>query len=291
MPQAQGLDMSRLIARYNEAKAKQATAAGFVRLQTGENRMRLVTFTNEKSGAEELYVEYQSHFLQDISVACLKSFGEKSCPVCDYVAQLRKRDMSAVAKKIAAKTRYYFNVISDGEVKVLEVGRQIWDQIMAFFADAEYGNIADLRTGCDIKIKKDGSGINTEYAVMASRTATAVKLPGEPKDLTKLVVRKDVEELESLLYSKFERLDDEVPFSTNEATEEYEEKLARDGAGKASDSEDEFASPSPIHGKQEKAAPSREDQAKWADKQFGPKSGKPSPAKSGKPSPAKPGKR
>ena len=278
------LDMQRLIKGYNEAKAKQGLAAGFVRLQSApaDNRLRLVTFTNDDTGHEELYVQYRSHFLSDVSVACLKSFGEKSCPVCDYANELRKRQMGTIAKKMAARTRYYFNVLQDGEIRILEVGTSVWDQIMAFFADEEYGNIADLKNGHDIKIKKEGSGINTEYTVMASPTATPCgKLPDKPKDLNKFVLRKEADELEEILYSKFERLDPEAG-----ATE-------AEPAGEETTTEEDFTAAAPTHGAREKKPMSKEEQDDWADKTFGKKGGsaKPSPAKPAKPSPAKPGKR
>ncbi len=289
---APAIDMARLIAGYNEAKAKQATAAGFVRLQDGENLVRLTTFTNEETGKGELYVQYTSHFLTDQSVACLKMFGEPNCPVCDYIAQLKKRDMGAVAKKIAPKQRFYFNVLAGGEMKVLEVGRQIWDQIMAFFADAEYGNIADTETGCNIKINKSGSGLTTEYKVMASRNPSAVKLPGDPKDLNQLVVRHDAEELEEILYARFERLEDGAPPPASEGRAGKPAPVEREAPEQGA--EDDFAPPPEKEAPRGKQ-PTRAEQEDWAKETFGPGKGKakpvPAPSKGGKPSPARPGKR
>jgi len=237
-----------------------------------------------------LYVQYTSHFLVDTSVACLKMFGEPNCPVCDYIAELKKRDLSAVAKKMAPKQRFYFNVLVKGEMKVLEVGRQIWDQIMAFFADPEYGNIADTESGCDIKITRSGSGLTTEYSVLCARNASKVVLPEEPKDLNKLVVRLSPEAMEEVLYSKYERLDDAVPFSVNDAEEAHARGASAAHASDASEGDD-FAPPPAQTGPQpEKKPMTKAEQASWADDTFG-KGKKPTPAKPAKPTPAKPGKR
>lgn len=199
------LDMKNLIKQFNEDKAR-VSGAGYFKLAVGDNKVRLVSFTHE--GTESLYVQRRIHFIDKAGTYICTKTTAKICPVCEYVAGLRKAGFDDAAQKLSGRTRFYFNVLAKDQLSVLEVGSTVWNAIMAYFADEDYGNIADLKTGRDIKIVKSGSGLDTEYQVLIAPKPSPAKLPGEPVDLYYLQQEVSPEELERVLYTQFERLPD-----------------------------------------------------------------------------------
>lgn len=200
------LDVKEIIKKYKDIKASSG-GADYVKLQSGENRMRIVPFINEETGKEGLYAEAATHFLGKGSQVCLKQVGER-CPVCQYIDILLEEDTKEskkIANEIRVKKRFYFNVIQDGELKILEVGAQACQAILKYVADPEYGiEVFDLKRGYDFKITKEGSGLDTEYDAILAKNPSTVKLPGKPKDLANRIRTKSVEELEDLVKAEFE---------------------------------------------------------------------------------------
>lgn len=214
------LDVKGIVKKYKDIKASSG-GADFVRLQDGTNRVRIVTFINEETGKEELYAEASTHFLGKGSQVCLKQVGER-CPVCEYIEVLLKEDTKEtkkIANAIRVKKRYYFNVVQDGELKILEVGAQACQGILSFVADEEWGiEVFDHKTGRDFKINKSGSGLDTEYDVKLAKDASSIKLPGKPKDLVNRIRTKSAEELEDLVKAEFD--DATFPPADTDAGEE-----------------------------------------------------------------------
>jgi hypothetical protein len=197
------LDMKELLRQFNEDKAK-VSGAGFFKLVDGENKVRLVTFVHD--GREMLYVQQRVHFVDKAGTHICSKPSTKVCPICDYVSGLRKAGYDDLAQQLSARTRFYFNVLVKEQLHVLEVGQVIWNAVMAYFADEDYGNIADLAGGRDIKIVKSGSRLETEYQVLVAPKPSAAKLPSDPVDLVILKQPEKPEELERVLYSQFEKL-------------------------------------------------------------------------------------
>ena len=93
--------------------------------------------------------------------------GKGKCPVCDAGHK--------------AKPRYYFNVVDMKErkenagkfqVRLLEVGKMVYDGIKLLALDEEYGD----PTQYNIKIKRTGEGKNdTKYTVHAGRKMFSLK--------------------------------------------------------------------------------------------------------------------
>jgi len=124
----------------------EAIPSNFMKLQPGENKIRIAsqTFHFKKHGFKS-EGKYSSKICQ----------GE-NCPYCQQGNE--------------PKNRYAWIVLDRKEqnpermVKVLEVGWQIYGQLLAYAKDEDYGPL----TGYDIKIKRTGEGLETEYSVVAS---------------------------------------------------------------------------------------------------------------------------
>lgn len=103
-----------------------------------------------------------SHDGRNVKVNCTLT---KDCPVVDSNTKTRCGGTSS-------QTRYYIKVLdrSDGQIKVLDIGTQIFKQIVDLHLDEEWGHSKHY----DISIKKGAKGDNPLYSV----------IPGVKKPLT-----------------------------------------------------------------------------------------------------------
>ena len=246
------LDIGAIIRKHQERKDRVSVGReDFVKLETGPagNIMRLVTFHNAKSGKTELYREYSQHFdIGGKGAVCLKTFGE-ACPVCEFVNVIKDdAEYRKVANKMFPRKRYIFNVIQGGKLLILEVGTSVWEQIISYFADENYGNISDLKTGRDIKIIKSGTGLSTEYDVKVNPNVKPVKLPSEPKNLyaAGIVYKRSAEDIIEALQSTFTNYNELVNAGHDEDSAESTSSGQEDTTTKlSSEPADEWGSPAP----------------------------------------------
>jgi hypothetical protein len=115
-------------------------------------------------------------------VVCLKKELDKPCYICEAYARLQQsqdpRDQSA-ASEIRANTRVYLNIVDldnvDKGVQVYTCGIKILQDLLAYFADPDWGDITHPETGYDIVIEREGSTReNTKYQVRARKNPTAI---------------------------------------------------------------------------------------------------------------------
>lgn len=118
-----------------------------------------------------------------------KTFG-KPCEVCDAITKSMAVSgddkMTEYLKQARSSQRYLMNVLhltgtEPNKVQVLEVGQGVFQDICNLIA--EYGDITDPEAGIDIKIKREGSGLDTEYSVLPAAKSGKV----DPKLLSGLV--------------------------------------------------------------------------------------------------------
>ena len=127
----------------------------------------------------------------------------------------------------SAKACYQVKVIdrNDGKVKVLEGGPTIFNAIKNYAVDPDYGD----PTRYDMKIRKEGTGRDTRYTVVASPekakiTDEELKLIEESKSIEEINKAKSVEEimqlgLECLVGSVGDLSDDNALSSKDEISE------------------------------------------------------------------------
>lgn len=94
---------------------------------------------------------------------CRRVHNEE-CPLCDLYFSLWKEpygreEHKTLARQIKPRKRYYYNVLDRNfedptdpkAVKVLSVGIQLHEKILAGFSDDDYGDYTDVKTGHDFK--------------------------------------------------------------------------------------------------------------------------------------------
>lgn len=147
----------------------------YVKLQPGVNIMRIVG----------LPYEVEVHWEDGIDgskkrIVCLGA----GCPICKAGHVPQKKFQVLVIDR------------TDGKLKILEGGNSIFRQIKDYAMDADYGDPSKY----DIKIKKEGSGRETKYTIVASPkkselTQEEQALLDGAKTLSEINKPKTVEEL------------------------------------------------------------------------------------------------
>lgn len=136
----------------------------------------------------------------------------KACPICMQVEKLRGSGNPAdaeYANELRARTRYYSNIVDmadpvytakdvlewqtkqqdktrecpftagDTKVQVYSYGPQVFDELLAVFADQGI-DITDFSSGHDIIITREGAGRTTKYKTRPDFQATVFKFIGKP---------------------------------------------------------------------------------------------------------------
>ncbi len=158
------------------------------KIPEGESKIRILPPWSESG---DIAFECKSHWRippNDRMVNCLQVIN-KECPVCELVKELRSRGKEDMAKKFGAKKSIYYNVIVRGEedkgVQIMRSGIQLYENILSYLYDDEYGDITDIDAGSDITIERSGQGLDTSYSVKVARKDSP--LSDDAKQATKWI--------------------------------------------------------------------------------------------------------
>lgn len=167
--------MSNFEMGWEDVKEGSGGNMDFLKLQTGINQVRIVSMPAMINVHWEKSLDGSTK-----KVICLGS----GCPICK-------------AGK-APQSRYQVKVIdrADSMVKILEGGTTIFNAIKAYAMDPDYGD----PTKYDLKLKKEGSGRETKYTVVAAPrksdfTPDEIEAIDESKSLEEINKTKTIEEI------------------------------------------------------------------------------------------------
>ena len=229
--------MRKKLHRWNKDKERRQSGGRFWRPEDGENRIRILP---PKRG-DEFCLEYMRHFgILKRPVPCPQSIG-KRCPAHEVTAKLFKSRRSGdieLAKRLAGKRTFVTNIIDrNGDPNiplVWEFGPQIYEQLLSYFADDEWGDITDGEKGYDVKIEKSGEGLDTSYQVKVAKNPSKLKnwrkLMSKAQDIEEFVEYPSAHEMETMLEGDYEEAKEEDADEEEEDEEgEEEEKKVKKG--------------------------------------------------------------
>lgn len=223
--------MKAMAAKQEELKRGGGSGSNydFDKLEKGKNVRRVLP---PKGDSDMFFAEGFVHygFGEDGKkmVTCLQTF-DKKCPVCEYLESIKgskNKEDKEFYNNAKQQKKIYINVLNrdndeeEETPKVLPIGRMILKQLIDIICDPDYGDITDFNDGRDITITKSGSGMQTEYSVLAKpKTSEASEQYSEEEldellpNLEDLFVEKSPEELEAMIageeYSEDAESDDE----------------------------------------------------------------------------------
>lgn len=123
---------------------------------------------------------------------------------------------------------------SDGKVKLVELKKTVFNELVAYAQRNDYGDFTDEDNGYDITIEKEKTGplpINVKYKVVPARNNTPLTKEERdlPRyDLDKLYPRPTVEEQRAWLIENTNYLDDIADENTSSITEGADEDIPDD---------------------------------------------------------------
>lgn len=210
-----GLDIEALKKKLAQVKEGNSGGGGadFWTPKDGRNVIRILPAAEGQEFYAESRVRYQVGPNNKMVTVPLNS-STANCPIHAYVDTLYKSkdpDDEKLAKRMSAKTRYYFNVIDRsvepgqegyGDVLVFGCGSTIFTDILSIVVDPDYGDITDPSEGYDIIITKSGKKLDTEYKTVARPKQTEIGIKDwkeKLNDLSKFASPKSYEEREAIL--------------------------------------------------------------------------------------------
>ena len=177
-----GVDVLKAKKRLEEvrkADADKKSRGEFYSLKEGKNSLRLLPPWGE-NGEWCREVGYHFRVVEKKALLCPKITFKEDCPICEEVSRMFKgsEEDKKHAREISSKQRCYANVLDldakDGKVKIFQFGPMIRDKFLAYFADDEVGDFTNVDKGRNVKIEKSGEGMQTDYSVIVSISASPV---------------------------------------------------------------------------------------------------------------------
>jgi len=142
--------------RLNNLKNANNRTSNIWKPEPGEHQIRIVPYVhNRENPFIELYFHYN---LIKKSIVSPQSFGRPD-PIVEFAEKLKQtgdKNDWIMGRKLEPKMRTYVPVIVRGQenegVKFWGFGKQLYQELLSFIADPDYGDITDLKEGRDVVV-------------------------------------------------------------------------------------------------------------------------------------------
>jgi len=228
--------------RLNSLKNTNNRTSHIWRPEPGEHQIRIVPYLHKAENAPfiELYFHYK---LSKRSILSPISFGRPD-PIVNFAEKMKQtgdKNDWVMGRKLEPKMRTYVPVIVRGSesegVKFWGFGKQLYEELLGYFADDDYGDLSDVQAGRDIVVTvKSPEETGRDYAETSIRIKpntspvsanpdTVEKIKQHP-NITELYPEPSYDELKIHLQTYLGQSDDteELTYNTpkNETPKEQE---------------------------------------------------------------------
>ena len=150
------MDINAIKKRLTQLTSQTNKTSNLWKPQPGKNQIRIVPYAHCK---ENPFIELFFHYeIGQRSYLSPMSFGRPD-PIEEFAEKLKaggNKDDWKLGKKLEAKMRTFVPVIVRGQekegVKFWGFGKTVYQELLTFIADPDYGDIADPATGRDIVV-------------------------------------------------------------------------------------------------------------------------------------------
>jgi|TARA_R110000822_G_scaffold142416_4_gene280511 hypothetical protein len=186
------IDLEAIRRKLNDLSSQTKRTDNLWKPKPGSNQVRIVPYQHDKDNPfMELFFHYdlgKKNYLSPVT------YGE-SDPVVEFSEKLKSTGNSddwKLSKKLEPKMRVYVPVIVRGEesdgVKFWGFGKTVYQELLGFIADPDYGDITDLGAGRDIVVEftpAEGAGNYPKTAIRVKPNQTPAT---EDKNLADKIV-------------------------------------------------------------------------------------------------------
>jgi hypothetical protein len=162
--------MSRKVFKVDKERAKQSkqrleeesqrSGLPMWKIPQGSTRIRILPPWSE---AGDIAFECRSHWKvppNDTMYNCLKVIN-KECPICEFAYKLKLAGNKELASSLYPSKSVYYNIVVRGEedkgVQVMRSGILLYENILSYLYDEDYGDITDIDNGRDMIIERVGT--------------------------------------------------------------------------------------------------------------------------------------
>jgi hypothetical protein len=151
------IDLNAIRNRLNTLQTKVTKTDNLWTPQPGKQQIRLLPYTHNTSNP---IIELYFHFgFGGKNIISPSSFGEAD-PLLEFAEKLKatgNRDDYQLSRKLTPKMRTYVPVLVRGEesegVKFWGFGKNVYQELLGFFADPDYGDLTDPVNGRDVTVE------------------------------------------------------------------------------------------------------------------------------------------
>jgi hypothetical protein len=209
------------LAALKEQLENQKTGSGFKFWKPKKFGKYTVRFLPQQSDEGFFYKETAQHKVGDNYIFCPKTEGD-DCPICNLYRKLWDKgtdEAIKLAREIKPRKQYLYNIIVKDElgqpsedptkVQVFMSGKKIFEKLMDYFFDPDYGDLTSVEEGFDFVINKehgsqgfpnyDNSRPRNKPSVLHDDDDIIEEILDGIKNLDKEIEYKSYEELEKIL--------------------------------------------------------------------------------------------
>jgi len=151
------IDLNAIRNRLNTLQTKVTKTDNLWKPQPGKQQIRILPYTHNASNP---FIELYFHFgFGGKNIISPSSFGEAD-PLLEFAEKLKatgNRDDYQLSRKLTPKMRTYVPVLVRGEesegVKFWGFGKNVYQELLGFFADPDYGDLTDPVNGRDVTVE------------------------------------------------------------------------------------------------------------------------------------------
>lgn len=195
------IDLNAIRNRLNTLQTKVTKTDNLWKPQPGKQQVRILPYVHNPSNP---FIELYFHFgFGGKNIISPSSHGEAD-PILEFAEKLKStgnRDDYQLSRKLTPKMRTYVPVIVRGEesegVKFWGFGKNVYQELLGFFADPDYGDLTDPVNGRDITVEfKTAAELGKTYPETYIRVKPNTTPISEDKNILEVV--KDQIELPSM---------------------------------------------------------------------------------------------
>ncbi len=185
------IDLNAIRNRLNSLQTKVQKTDNLWKPTPGKQQVRILPYIHNTNNP---FIELYFHFdLGGKNVISPMSFGEAD-PVVEFAEKLKatgNREDWNLAKQLTPKMRTYVPVLVRGEesegVKFWGFGKQVYQELLGFFADPDYGDLTDPVNGRDVTVEfKTAAEVGKSYPETSIRVKPNTTPISEDKNILEL---------------------------------------------------------------------------------------------------------
>ena len=153
------MDIQKIKDRLNQLQQTSTASNSFWKPQPGKTQIRMVPY---KFNKDNPFIELYFHYSMGDNKTHISpiSFGRPD-PINEFAAKLKStgdRDEWIQGRKLEPKMRTFVPIVARGQehegIKFWGFGKTVYQELLGFIADPDYGDIADPITGRDIVVER-----------------------------------------------------------------------------------------------------------------------------------------